>query len=51
MASNIRNTVEPTFGWLFVAVVIAVLAGVLLAATTPRSDFVDRVDTHGRIAR
>jgi hypothetical protein len=51
MASNIRNTVEPTFGWLFVAVVIAVLAAVLVAATTPRADFVERIDTKGRIAR
>jgi hypothetical protein len=44
MGSNIRNTVEPTFGWLFVAAVIAVLAGALLAATTPKPDFAERID-------
>jgi hypothetical protein len=47
MGSNIRKTVEPTFGWLFVAVVIAVLVGALLAATSPRPDFAERIDIEG----
>ena len=47
MASNIKNTVEPTLGWLFVAAVIAALAGALLAATTPRSDFANPIDIEG----
>jgi len=35
MASRIRHRVEPAFGWLFVAGVIAALAVVILAAGRP----------------
>jgi hypothetical protein len=35
MASRIRNRVEPAFGWLFVALVMAALSVVILSATRP----------------
>ena len=35
MASNIRHLVEPTFGWLFVVVLIVALCAALAAWARP----------------
>lgn len=35
MASNIRHIVEPTFGWLFVVVLLVALCAALVAWARP----------------
>jgi hypothetical protein len=44
MASRIRNIVQPVFGWLFVLLVILVLAVAILSATRPSVEVTGRID-------
>jgi hypothetical protein len=42
MASRIKHRVEPLFGWLFVASVVAAVALVVLAAQRPSVEVTSR---------